>query len=733
MATTVFDLMATLGLDTSKYEEGLNGVKAKGTEIGSAIGSGLMSAAKIGAAAIGTATVAVAGLSKEALSSYANYEQLEGGVKKLYGNMGLSVEEYAVQNKKSVSEVQSEWQNLEKAQQDVLNNAQNAYKTAGMSANQYMEIATSFSASLINSLGGDTVKAAEKTDVAMKAISDNFNTFGGDIGMIQGAFQGFAKQNYTMLDNLKLGYGGTKTEMERLIKDANEWAKANGEAADLSIDSFADVVTAIDYIQQKQQIAGTTAREAMTTIEGSANATKAAWEDVITAIGRGEGIKEAFDGLVSSIFGEEEGQGLLNQIIPRIQTVFDGIASFVETAGPIFAEKIPVLIESVLPEILNSASILITSLADGLISSLPIIFETGTQIMMNLVESILSLLPKIGEVAIQTLIQFATSIGEAAPTIIPDAVNAIIDTILVLLENVDALVDGAIALVTGLADGIINALPILIERLPEIIVKIIEALILAAPKLMTVGPQLILSLITGIIQSIPKLLTMGPRLVGELVTTLIQDAPRMIDGGIEQVKKLIEGIVQMIPDLLTLPADIVTQLVAVFVEQGEQLFQTGADLVTKIGEGFSSVIDQAFQWGADLIDNFIGGILDNVDALMDTVSDIADSISSMLGFSEPKKGPLSNFHTYAPDMMKLFAEGIKNNTDLVTDQIADSFDFEDAITNGASDIRANTDVNRGNGFIQNLTINSPKQLDPSEIARQTRNANREFVLQLRTV
>jgi phage-related protein/predicted transcriptional regulator len=684
MSLNVFELFAKIGLDTKEYDKGLNDSKSKLSGLGNSIKSGLATAAKVGlaatTAAVGAATTALVGLSKAAVSNYAQYEQLVGGVDKLYGTASEKIQSYADQ----------------------------AYQTSGMSANKYMETATSFSAALINSLSGDVDKAADLTDVAMRAMSDNVNVFGSDIQSVQNAFQGFAKQNYTMLDNLKLGYGGTKSEMERLIADANEYRASIGQSADLSIDSFADIVQAIQSVQEAQHIAGTTSKEAMTTIEGSANATKAAWENVITAIGRGEGISEAFSGLVNSIFGEKEGEGLLNQIIPRIHQVFEGIATFVEQAGPLFADKIPALVDAILPTILESGVTLIKTLADGLISALPLIFDTGFQIIMSLLDAITELLPKVGEMAMQTLGQFATSLAEAAPEIIPDAVNAIIDTILALLENVDALVEGAVALVTGLTDGIMNALPILIERLPEIIVKIIEALILAAPQLALVGPQLILSLISGIIQSIPTLLTMGPRLVGELVTALIQDAPKMIKGGIKQVKKLIEGIVQMIPDLLTLPADIVTQMVTVFVEQGGQLFQTGADLVAKIGEGFSSVIDEAFQWGADLIDNFISGILDNVDALMDTVSDIADSISSMIGFSEPEKGPLSDFHTYAPDMMKLFAKGIKDNEKLVTDQISDSFNFESMIKDQDIGINAN---------VQSTGIGSVSQDNHSDAKR----------------
>lgn len=196
-------MKATLSLEDEEYNRGLD--KAEGKAKG--FGGKLKGAMKVGIAAIGAATTAVGVLVKKSVDSYAEYEQMVGGIKKLYGNMGMSLEEYADSTGQSIDSVREEWQNLEDAQNKVLQNAQQAYKTTGMSANQYMETATSFSAALINSLDGDSAKAAEQTDVAMKAIADNWNTFGGDLANIQNAYQGFAKQNYTMLDNLKLGYG----------------------------------------------------------------------------------------------------------------------------------------------------------------------------------------------------------------------------------------------------------------------------------------------------------------------------------------------------------------------------------------------------------------------------------------------------------------------------------------------------------------------------------------------
>ena len=271
---------------------------------------GISTAAKIG---LGAAAAGVAGFVKTSVDAYSDYEQLSGGIQKLYGNMGMSVQQYAKVNNKSVSQVQSAWERNERAQRKVFENARQAYKTAGMSANDYMQQATTFSAKLIQDLGGNTEKAAKVTDVAIRAMSDNYNTFGGNIEDIQNAFNGFAKENYSMLDNLKLGYGGTKDEMQRLISDANEYAASIGKASDLSIDSFADVIEAIELIQEKQQIAGTTAREASTTLEGSFNSMKASWTNFAAEFGKdnadiGARTKELVDSVAT----------YLGNLIPRI-------------------------------------------------------------------------------------------------------------------------------------------------------------------------------------------------------------------------------------------------------------------------------------------------------------------------------------------------------------------------------------------------------------------------------
>lgn len=327
----LLDLMVKIGVDDQASKE----VGGIGASITKKLGSAVKTVGKVTAAGVAAAGAGAIAMTKAATESYAAYEQLSGGVAKLYGNAGMSLEEYAKSVGRTTDEVAKDWKRNEDAQNSVLKHAMEGYRTSGMSMNQYMEQATSFSAALINSLGGDTAKAAEQTDVAMRAISDNVNTFGSDMGSVQMAFQGFAKQNYTMLDNLKLGYGGTKSEMERLIQDANAWGEANGKASDLSIESFSDVVTAIQQIQEKQGIAGTTAKEAMSTIEGSVNATKAAWENLLAAFGSGdqEQIDSAVTGIMDGIFGavdEQTGKregGIIANVVPVVQRVGEAIVN----------------------------------------------------------------------------------------------------------------------------------------------------------------------------------------------------------------------------------------------------------------------------------------------------------------------------------------------------------------------------------------------------------------------
>ena len=340
----VFDLSAKISLDSSEY---VNGLK---------------SAAKIGVSAMAAVTAAAvaagSALSKQVIDAYGSYEQLVGGVEKLFGD---------------------------EASKAVIANAENAFKTAGLSANAYMETVTSFSASLISSLGGDTQKAVDYADMALRDMSDNANVFGTDIGMIQSAYQGFAKQNYMMLDNLKLGYGGTKTEMERLIADANELKVAQGGMADLTIESYADIVEAIHLVQTEMNITGTTAKEASQTIEGSINSLKGAVTNLWTEFGKGDGdIKKATRAVTNGF------QTMLKNIVPVVQNIAKALPDAIKEA----VKQLPKILPSI-TKVFNGIVNAGFEIIKGFIASLPSILQEIPKLVRNIAQNIVQLIRDI--------------------------------------------------------------------------------------------------------------------------------------------------------------------------------------------------------------------------------------------------------------------------------------------------------------------------------------------------
>ena len=392
-------LMVRIGADTSEAEKGISRV----SKLGNTLSKGLKTAAKGAGIAIGAAATAVGFMVKSAVQAYGQYEQLVGGVETLFGAGGKSLEEYAESVGKSTTAVRREYNILVKSQNTVLQNANKAYKTAGMSANEYMETVTSFSASLIQSLGGDTAKAATLADKAIIDMSDNANKMGSDIESIKTAYAGFAKGNFTMLDNLKLGYGGTKEEMERLLEEAG---KISGIKYDVS--SYADIVEAIHVVQKEMGITGTTAKEADTTIQGSLAATKAAWMNVLTSIAGGNiDLQDSIDALV------ESGIKTLNNIWPVVSQALNGIAELVKQVAPIIAENLPGLVEEVLPKLLDAAVTLLGGVAQALPGLFEVVLNAVGQLFVTIKSYIDERNPELGE-KISSVINFFVTAWNSA-------------------------------------------------------------------------------------------------------------------------------------------------------------------------------------------------------------------------------------------------------------------------------------------------------------------------------
>ena len=457
----------------------------KSTAIGTAIGSMISQGIQMALGGVKDAFV-------QAFQGFADYQQYVGGIQKLYGNMGLSVEEYAEMMGRSVDEVQAEWANLEQAQNEVLRNAQQAYRTTGMSANEYMDIATSFSASLINSLGGDSAAAAAQTQVAMEAISDNWNTFGGDLENIQNAYRGFAKQNYSMLDNLKLGYGQGKQEMERLIADANEYARSIGMAGDLSIDSFSDIITAIDLIQQKQHIAGTTAREAASTVSGSLNMLSASWANFLTSLGdpnadMGARIRELLQSLGTAAANViplvlEIGSNVIAAIPEMVMQGFEAIRSAIignaeSLSEKIAAAKLFVNLEKLIAPLRDSVLPVIQTLFEhlqaGVQGAMPILERLGATVMPMLITA-----SEHMGAAMQTIGPILVSIADHAMAFLAAAANQLITNLQRISPVVGPVIDllgNALAIALQFLADCFEGLTNLVEDFGEIAAPVADA------------------------------------------------------------------------------------------------------------------------------------------------------------------------------------------------------------------------------------------------------------------
>ena len=450
------------------------------------ISEGIIAGIKGLGKAIGAVGSAFINVGKQAVQSYAQYEQLVGGVDTLFGESSKKVQEYA----------------------------NNAYATAGMSANEYMETVTSFSASLIQSLDGDTAKASEVANRAIIDMSDNANKMGTDIQSIQNAYQGFAKGQFQLLDNLKLGYGGTKTEMERLIADASKMTDVQKELGITVAEgdmSFANIANAISVVQKNMGLMGTTALEASGTISGSTGSMKSAWENLVTGIADDNAdFDKLVDNLVTSIVGKDGQGGFINNMLPRIQTALNGIVKMVvsltDTLLPqivtIGTDLILNLVKSLnenMPALLESASVILDTLINGIFTLLPTLMPVAISLIQTLVNSILDNLPMILNAGILMLVTLVQGVASMLPDLIPVAINAVLNLVGTLLDNIDLIIDAGIELVLGLIDGLVLSIPTLLSKAPVIIAKFVSAIITNIPKLISAGGQMLAGLIGGLL------------------------------------------------------------------------------------------------------------------------------------------------------------------------------------------------------------------------------------------
>jgi phage-related protein len=488
---------------------------------------------------------ALANLGKSALDSVGQLEQNVGGVETLFGD----------------------------AADAVIASADRAYQTAGMSANDYMSTVTSFSASLLQSLGGNTEEAAKVADMAIIDMADNANKMGTSMDMIQNAYQGFAKQNYTMLDNLKLGYGGTKTEMERLLADAE---KLTGVKYD--INNLNDVYQAIHAVQEEMGITGTTAKEAASTLEGSMASAKAAWDNFMNGSGDADQLADAFATAADNIVKN------LAEIIPRFAETLPALG------GAIIAQ-IPGLVAAIVPAVLSAGQSVLKQLQDAVLD-----FDfAGTadkvvQMITGFIES-----DGLGSL-LDTLVTIFTGIVNGISSMLPSLLPALIELISYvvtsLLDQLPAILDCALELILGLAQGILAALPVLIEALPEVISSIVEFLISAVPQIIDAGIELLMALVDALPVIIDALVDALPQIIRATVTALIAAAPQIAKAGIKLLGALIEAIPVIVVELAEAVPDIVAAIIDVL-----------AELPGLIGEVFAEIVTDLVEWGQQMLSN----------------------------------------------------------------------------------------------------------------------------------
>lgn len=534
------------------------------------IGSAVNTAVKASAAAVGAASAGVAALGTACINAYADYEQLVGGVETLFKDSADTIQTYA----------------------------DNAYKTAGLSANEYMETVTSFSASLLQSLDGDTEKAAAAADLAITDMADNANKMGTAMESIQDAYQGFAKQNYTMLDNLKLGYGGTKEEMQRLLADAE---KLSGVKYDLS--SYADIVEAIHVIQTEMGITGTTAKEASTTIQGSVASMKAAWANLM--VGMADDTQD-FDLLLSN-FIESIGT-VADNLLPRIGVVIEGMGKLVAGLAPEIASALPTLTNELLPNLVELGVQSISALVQGIQENGDSLAAGALSIVGTLAEGIAELLPMVADTAASLAVSLADGLTESLPNIIPVAIETISTLVENLTENANIIIDAGIQIILALGEGLIAALPQLIETVPQIVINIANVINDNAPKLVDTALYLITRLAVGLVQAIPTLVVNIPKIIEAIVAAFM--AFQWLNLG----KQLIDGVANGVK------------------KAGESMATAAKNAFSKFKSKItgSEVATELKNIGKYIIDGIVGGIKNSLSKIANIAGKIKDTLLSKL-------------------------------------------------------------------------------------------------------
>ncbi len=560
----------------------------------------------------------------------------------------------------------------------VIKNAEQAYRTAGMSANAYMEMVTGFSASLLQGLSGDTEKAASVADMALTDMSDNANKMGTDMQLIQNAYQGFAKQNYTMLDNLKLGYGGTKTEMQRLLADAE---KLTGVKYDIS--NLADVYSAIHVIQEEIGITGTTAKEAATTLSGSFASMKAAFTDLLANLTLGKDIGPSLKALSQTVFT------YLGNLLPAVGQILKGIPDILVEALNMAVQGLNIAGDNA-GLIAEEGVAVVVKLVEAIVSALPYVVESCYSIIAALGETILTM--DWSQIGIDMMTCLKESMDLAAGEILGTDGNIVQSVLGAVRTGLPMVMEAGGTIATGVANGIVQYVPIVLESGLSLLGEFLSILMEQLPQLLNIGEGIVNTLVDGIVATLPGLVQTALDLCVEFVNNLLSQLPTILESGKNILLKLIDGIRLVFPDLLSSAGDAVIELLAGIASNLPSILEAGFDLISEliigIGNAFPDILVAAgelvnklwnaiiqtdwLQLGKDIINGLINGLGQMGNALWEAAKNVArsvlDSIKKALGIASPSKVMAAEVGRFIPPGV---AVGIEGNTKPLTDAMED--------------------------------------------------------------
>lgn len=603
-------LFVTLALSSKAFDKGVESAKKKSDGFADKLKDGFGKAIKaVGKAVVAATTAVAAGIAKitqASVASYGEYEQLVGGVKTLFGTEAGSLKEYAASIGQTVDEAKDKYNSLINAQSEIFSKAQDAYKNVQMSANDYMNTVTSFAASLIQGLGGDTEKAAEKADLAITDMADNANKMGTAMESIQNAYQGFAKQNYTMLDNLKLGYGGTKTEMERLLKDAEALQKQNGITAEYSIQNFADIVEAIHVVQTEMGITGTSAKEAGSTIQGSLAMVKAQWQNLLTAFADEDAnLSDQINRFTDAI------TTAAGNIVPRIQQILPSIVNGLDKLISALIPMIPELIGTLVPAFTNAIMGVMNSLTselsngadmvmNAIISIIGTLADTLPELITTLLEEIdtilLTTIRNAENDLIPTVLQLVADLIDSLASTIPDVISSLLEETVSIVEEflktdgLNNVLQAVISLEQGAAEAVLQAIPFIISRMPKIITSVVDFLLGAIPQIAQTGIQLLSALVEAMPEIISAIVEALPELITGIVDAIIEFVPEIVVAGVQLLSALMQNLDEIIAQIVVAIPDIIDGIIGALTDSTPRLIEAGFELFMALVTNLPEII-----------------------------------------------------------------------------------------------------------------------------------------------